>query len=42
MTKGRAAIQSDLDRLAERASRNFVKFKEDKCRDMHLGRKRFL
>lgn len=42
ITKSRAAIQGDLDRLEERASRNFVKVKNDKCRDSQLRRKMFL
>lgn len=37
---GKAAIQRDLARLEELASRSLMKFSEDKCKVLHLGRKK--
>lgn len=41
-TKGRTAIQKDLNSMKERASRSPLKFKRDKCRDLHPGRRNSL
>lgn len=38
--KGRAARQIDLDRLEERADRNLMKFDQDKCKALHLGKRK--
>lgn len=37
---GKAAIQRDLARLEEWANRRLMKFSEDKCKVLHLGRKK--
>ena len=37
---GKAAIQRDLARLEEWANRSLMKFSEDKCKVLHLGRKK--
>lgn len=37
---GKAAIQRDLARLEEWATRSLVKFSEDKCKVLDLGRKK--
>ena len=36
--EGRAALQEDLERLEEWASKNLMKFNKDKCKVMHLGK----
>ena len=36
--EGRAALQGDLDRLEEWASKNLMKCNKDKCKVMHLGK----
>lgn len=42
MLDGRAAIQRYLDRLEELASQNIMKFNQDECKFLHLGRKNSL
>lgn len=37
---GKAAIQRDLARLEELANWSLMKFSEDKCKVLHLGRKK--
>lgn len=37
-----AATWRDLSRLKESTHRNFIKFSEDKWKDLQLGRKRLL
>lgn len=37
---GKAAIQRDLARLGEWANKSLMKFSEDKCKVLHLGRKK--
>lgn len=37
---GKAAIQRDLARLEEWANKSLMKFSEDKCKVLHLGRKK--
>ncbi|PKU47362.1 rna-directed dna polymerase from mobile element jockey-like [Limosa lapponica baueri] len=34
----RATLQEELDRLEERANKNLMKFKKDKCKVLHLGK----
>ncbi|PKU42992.1 rna-directed dna polymerase from mobile element jockey-like [Limosa lapponica baueri] len=36
--EGRVTLQEDLDRLEERANKNLMKFKKDKCKVLHLGK----
>ncbi|KAK4829996.1 LOW QUALITY PROTEIN: hypothetical protein QYF61_008166 [Mycteria americana] len=40
MLKSRVAIQSDLDRLEEWGNRSIMKFNTDKCKCLHLERKK--
>ncbi|KAK4826414.1 LOW QUALITY PROTEIN: hypothetical protein QYF61_008947, partial [Mycteria americana] len=35
---GRATLQEDLDRLEEWADKNLMKFNQDKCKVLHLGK----
>ncbi|KAK4830782.1 hypothetical protein QYF61_013615 [Mycteria americana] len=35
---GRAAVQTDLNRLEKWAGRNLMKFNQRKCKGLHLGR----
>ncbi|GAB0180437.1 hypothetical protein GRJ2_000509000 [Grus japonensis] len=37
MSEGQAIFQTDLDSLEEWASKNYMKFKKDKHKVLHLG-----